>query len=33
MKDELVNGKIIIDKTDEYTKKGIAGGRKREGKA
>ena len=25
MKDELVNGKIIIDKTDEYTKKGIAG--------
>lgn len=25
MKDELVNGKIIIEKTDEYTKKGIAG--------
>lgn len=25
MKDELVNGKIIINKTDEYTKKGIAG--------
>lgn len=25
MKDELVNGKIIIDKTDEDTKKGIAG--------
>ena len=25
MKDELVNGKIIIKKTDEYTKKGIAG--------
>lgn len=25
MKDELVNGKIIIEKTDEDTKKGIAG--------
>ena len=25
MKDELVNGKIVINKTDEYTKKGIAG--------
>lgn len=25
MKDEFVNGKIIIEKTDEYTKKGIAG--------
>ena len=25
MKDELVNGKIIIHKTDEVTKKGIAG--------
>jgi len=25
MKDELVKGKIIIEKTDEYTKKGIAG--------
>ena len=25
MKDELVNGKIIINKSDEYTKKGIAG--------
>lgn len=25
MKDELVSGKIVINKTDEYTKKGIAG--------
>ena len=25
MKDELVSGKIVLNKTDEYTKKGIAG--------